>query len=107
MAGQFGHEALAETHYFSIRLAFGIKVRSTLTTAHRQCGQGVFKDLLEAQEFQHAQVYGRVETQASFVGANCAIEFHAVSFVDVYIACVVGPWHSEHNGTFRLHDTLE
>ena len=68
---QFCHKALAEAHHFSISLTFGIKVRSTFTTADWQASQYIFKDLLKSEEFQDTLVYSWVETKSAFIRTNC------------------------------------
>ena len=45
---QSSHEALAETHDFSVRLTTGVKVGTTLAAADGQTGQAVLEDLLKA-----------------------------------------------------------
>ena len=62
---QFSHEALAETHYFSVCFSFRIEVRSTFTTTDRKTSQDVFEDLFETEEFQDPLVYSWVETKSA------------------------------------------
>ena len=63
MAEQFTHEGLAESHDFAVGFAFGIEIGTALAAAHGQGGQGVFENLFKTQEFDDAQVDGRMKTQ--------------------------------------------
>ncbi len=49
-APKFKHISLAETHYFTVALACGVKVRAALATAHRQSGKSILEGLLETKE---------------------------------------------------------
>ena len=51
---QFGHKGLAEAHDFGIRLALRVEVGAALAATDGQAGEGVFEDLLEAQELDDA-----------------------------------------------------
>ena len=104
---QFGHESLAETHDFSIAAPAGCKVATTLTAAHRQRGKCVFERLLEAQELQDREVYRGMETQSAFVWANSAVELHAITDVNVYLALIVGPRNTEGDDAFGLYHPLD
>ena len=64
------HKALAETHVFVVGLAFGVEVGTAFTAADQQAGQGAFEDLLEAEELDDAEIYGRMEAETAFVGAQ-------------------------------------
>ena len=48
-----------------------------------------------------------MKTQSTLIRTDRTIEFNAVAFIDMDIALIVGPWHTEHNGTFWFHDTFE
>ena len=52
VAPQFGHEALAETHDFSVGTTLRREVRTSLTTTHRKCSKSVFECLLKTEELQ-------------------------------------------------------
>ena len=54
MTVQFGHKGLAEAHDFGIRLALRVEVGAALAATDGQAGEGVFEDLLEAQELDDA-----------------------------------------------------
>ena len=54
---QLHHKRLAETHYFGVRFAARIEIRTAFAAAHRQGSERVLKRLLEAQELQDAQVH--------------------------------------------------
>ena len=47
-----------------------------------------------------------MEAETSLVGAYGAVELHAVAYVDVYLALVVGPWHAERDDTLWLYEPL-
>ena len=46
---QLAHEALAEAHDLVVALALRVEVAAALAAAHRQRGQAVLEDLLEAR----------------------------------------------------------
>ena len=100
-------KALAEAHHFVVTLALGIEVRSALAAAHGERGERVLECLLEGQELQDAKVDGRVEAQAAFVGADCAVHLDAETAVDLHGALVVNPGHAEHDHALRLDDAVE
>lgn len=107
MAEQLAHEGLAEAHHFAVALAFWVKVGAAFGAAHRQRGQRVFEDLLEGEEFQHAQIDLRVKAQAAFVRADGRAHLHAVATVDLRHAAVINPRHAEHDDALRLDDALQ
>ena len=94
-------------HYFVIGLAFRVEVRAALAAAHRQRRQAVFEGLLEGEELQNAQVYRRVETDAAFIGADRAVHFDAVAFVDLDLPLVVEPRNAEHHDSFGFGDAFQ
>ena len=98
---------MAETHHFGVGFAFGIEVGTAFTAAHRQGGQRIFEDLFESQEFEHAQIYGGVEAQAAFVGADDGVHLDAVAAVYLHLALVVHPGDAEHNHALGLDDALQ
>ena len=61
MAAQLSHEGLAEAHDLSVGLALRVEVGTALAAAHRQRGQGVLENLLEAKELDDGLGHGRVE----------------------------------------------
>ena len=50
VALKLGHKGLAETHNLGVRLALRVKVRTALAAAHRKTCEGVFENLLKAEE---------------------------------------------------------
>ncbi|MNC70695.1 hypothetical protein D3C75_1215320 [compost metagenome] len=48
-----------------------------------------------------------METDASFVGTNSAVELNAKPPVDLYAAGIVHPWHAEGYAAFRLDQTFK
>ena len=96
------HEALAKRHNFSIRFALRIEIGATLTTADRQTSKAVFKDLLQAKEFDNRKIYGRVETKPALVRADCAVKLYAVPLIHVYTTVIIHPRNTEQNSTLRL-----
>ena len=107
MAEELGHEALAEAHDLVLALAVGIEVRSALAAAHRQAGERVLEDLLEAEELERRERDLRVEADTALVGADRRVELDTIAAIDMVGALVVHPGHAEHHGTLRLGDALE
>ena len=107
MAVQLGHKALAETHDLGIRLAVGVKVSAAFAAAHGQAGQAVLEALLKAQELQDRQVDRGMETQAAFVGTDGRVELHTVTAVDLNLALVIDPGHTEHDDALGLDKALD
>ena len=107
MAAQLSHEGLAEAHDLSVGLALRVEVGTALAAAHRQRGQGVLENLLEAKELDDGQVDRRVEAQTALVGADRGVELHTVAAVDLNLALVVNPGHAELDGALRLDDALQ
>ncbi len=62
MSAKFCHKALAERHHLSVGFSLRIEIRAALAAADWQTRQGIFENLLKAQEFDDTQVYGRMET---------------------------------------------
>lgn len=77
---------VAEATDLVVRLALRVKVRTTLSTAHVETGQGVLEHLLEAEELEDGQVDGRVETEATLVRAEDRRELDTVTGVDLALA---------------------
>jgi hypothetical protein len=92
---QLTHEAIAEAADLAVRLALGVEVRAALATTHVEAGQGVFENLLEAQELEHAEVDRRVQSEAALVGTQGRVELHAEGIVDLDFALVVLPDYAE------------
>ena len=107
MAEQFGHQRLAETHDFAFAFPFRIEIAPAFTPAHWQGGEGIFKRLLEAKEFQDRQVHGRVETHTAFVWANGRAKLHAPCAVDLHLIAVVQPDYAELDHALRFNQTFQ
>ena len=107
MAVQFGHQALAETHDFVVRLAFRVEVAAAFTAPDGQARQGVLEDLFKAQELDDAQVHRWVKTHATFIGAKGAVELDTEGAVNVDFTTVVLPGHTEDDLAFGFADTLD
>ena len=107
VAVESGHEALAEAHDFSRALAGGIEVGTALGAADGKTGERVLESLLEAEELDDAGIDVLLETQASRVGADRAVELAAVADVGVSLALIVGPDDAEREHPLRLDHTLE
>ena len=103
---QFKHKCLAETHNLVIRLAYRVKVRTSLGAAHRQGCKGIFEGLLKTEELEHRRGDCPVEPQTSLVRADGAIELDAVTCVGLHFALVVNPGHTEGEDTVRLDHSL-
>ena len=106
MAVQLAHEALAEAHDLRVGLALGVEVAAALAAAHGQGGQAVLEDLLKAQELQNGGVHAGVEAQSALVGADGAVILHTEAPVDLDLAAVIHPGHTELDQALRLHKTL-
>ena len=104
MFGEFGHKTLAEAHNFRVGLALGIKVGAAFGAADGKAREGVFEDLLKAEELDDAFVDRRMEAQTALVGADGAVELDAVAAVDLHLARVVHPRHAELDDAFGLDD---
>ena len=50
MLAELGHEALAESHDFTIALALGVKIGTALAAADGESGKAVLENLFEAEE---------------------------------------------------------
>ena len=107
MAVEFAHEGVAEIADFVVALALGVEVGTALAAAHGEGSEGVLKDLFEAEEFEYAEIDGRVEAQAALVGADGAVELDAVALVDMDFTLVVGPRNLEENDPFRNDHSFE
>ena len=84
----------------------GVKVGAALAAAHGEGGQGVFQDLLEAEELDDGQVDRGVEAQTALVGADRGVELHTVAAVDLNLAVVVHPGNAEHDDALGLDEAL-
>ena len=69
-----------------VGFALGVEVAAALAAADGQAGEAVLEDLLEAEELDDAEVHRGMEAQAALVGADGAVELHAVAAVDVHVA---------------------
>lgn len=98
--GELAHESLAEAADLAVALALGVKVGTTLATAHVEAGQGILEDLLKAEELENGQVHGGVEAEAALVRAQGRVELDAVTAVDADLALVILP------GDAELEDSL-
>ena len=107
MAEQLAHKGLAEAHDLGVGFTFGIEVRASLATTHGQGGQGVFEDLLKSQEFQNAEVDGRVEAQTALVGTDGAVHLYPEAPVYKDFAGVVLPRNPEHDHPVRFHQSFQ
>jgi hypothetical protein len=63
--------------------------------------------LLEAEEFDDAEIDRRVEADAALVGPERRVELHAEAAVDLHLAVVVDPRHAEDDLPLRLADALD
>ena len=107
VAIQLGDEGLAETHDLGIALAARIEVRAALGAADGQTSHGVLKDLLKAQELDDGEVHGRIEADASLIGAEGRVVLNAVAAVDVPSMVVVLPSDAELDHALGLDHTLQ
>ena len=107
MALEFGHEALAETHDFVVTLALGIEIGSALAAAHGERGERILEDLFECQELQDAEIHAGMEAESALVGADGAIHLDAEAAVDLNVAEIVKPRHTEHEDALGLDNPFE
>ncbi|MOA01389.1 hypothetical protein D3C78_1207970 [compost metagenome] len=63
--------------------------------------------MLEGQELQYAEVHRGVETQAALVRADGAAHLDTVAAVDLDLARVINPRHTEQDCPLRLDHALK
>ena len=107
MTGKLGHEALAETHDFAVGLAARIEVGAALAAAHGKRGEGVLEGLLETEELENGESYGRMEAETALVRSDRGVELDAIAAVDLNDAVVVDPGNAEHDCALGLDHALE
>ena len=107
MLDELGHEGLAEAHDLVVGLALGVEVGSSLSSSDGEGGEAVLEDLLESEELQDGQVDGGVEPESALVGSDGGVELDTVSAVDLDLALVVDPGHTEHDDPLGLDDPLD
>ena len=107
VALQFGHERLAEFHHLVVRAPLGVEIRAALAAAHRQRREAVLEGLFEGEELQDRQVDRRVEADAALVGADGAVHLHAVAAVDLDLAFVIEPGHTENDDALGFRDAFQ
>ena len=100
------HKRLAELHHLVVTLASDREIGTAFTTTHRQCGQCILEGLLETKELQNTQIDGCVETQATLIRANGTIKLDAIAKIDLYLALIVNPGHTECRNTLGFYDTF-
>jgi len=130
--GELAHKGIAEPADLAVRFALGIEIRTTLTTTNVDytkrkklafgflaisaiermeylltSSQRILEDLLEAQEFENAEIHGGVEAETALVGAERGVELHAISTVDLELALVVLPDDAELDDALRDADDRE
>ena len=104
---EFIHECLAETHHFSVALTAGREVRTTLSTAHGECGERVLEGLLECEELQDTEVYALVETDTALVRTDDVVVLYTVTHVGLYVALVIYPRNTEADNAIGNAQTLD
>ena len=107
MSVELSHEALAESHNFSVGFALGIEVGTALAAADGKAGQGVLEDLLEAEELDDTEVYGRMEAKTSLVRADGAVKLDAVTVIDLDLTLVIYPRDTEQDLALGSCQTLK
>jgi hypothetical protein len=70
-------------------------------------GEGILEDLLKAQELEDGEIDSRVQTQSTFVWTESRVELHAVALVDVALALVILPDHTELDDALGNGDNFE
>lgn len=69
--------------------------------------QGIFEDLLEAQELQDGEINSWVKTKTTLVWTEGRVELHAVSAVDLWESLVIFPDDAELDDALWNGDDLE
>ena len=107
MAIELRHKALAEVHDLVVAAPVRIEVRAALATADRQSCQRILIDLLEREELQDIERDARMETQTALVRAKRAGHLYAIAAIDLDLALVIHPRHTERDDAVCLDHTLE
>ena len=107
VAMQFAHHRLAEAHHFVGALAARVEVRAALGAAHRQAGEAVLEDLLEAEELEDALGDRGMEAQAALVRADGVVELHPPGAIDAYPPGVVQPRDAKDDDAVRLRQPFQ
>ena len=72
----------------------------TLGTTHVDTSQGIFEDLLKAEELEDGQVDRWVKTETTLIRTKGRVELDTIATVYVRLALVILPYYAE------LYDTL-
>src|SRR5690625_3187369 len=104
MSVKFEHKGLAETHDFGFGTTFGIEIGAAFSGAERESGQGVFKNLFEAEKFDDSRGDAGVKAQSAFVGAERGIELNAITCIDVDLSLIVHPSDAEGDHLSRFDE---
>ncbi len=107
MLAKLSHEALAECHDLTVRLALRIKVGTALAAAHRKACKAVLEDLLKSEELDDAEVYSRVESQTALVRTDSRVELYSVACVYLNLSVVIYPRNSELDLSLRVYKSLK
>ena len=84
MSVQLGHKGLAKPHNLIVRSSLGIEIRTTLTPSDWHPAQRVFEDLLETQEFNHAQIDGGMKPQTTLKRPKGRVELNPKTTIDLH-----------------------
>lgn len=116
MLAQLSHECYTESSDLVVGLALRIEVGSSFTTTDVHClhkgqlksskivvtwaslltsSQSILEDLLEAQEFEDAQVDSWVKTEATLVWAQGRVELNTISAVELELSLIIFPDDTE------------
>ena len=107
VAEELAHERLAERHDFVVALSLRIEIAAALAAAHGERREGVLEHLLEGEELEDAEVDARMEAEPALVGTDGAVHLDAEAAVDLNLALVVHPGHTEHDHALGFADALE
>src|SRR5699024_5670833 len=107
MAGQFGHQRLAEAHDLTVAAALRVEVRASLAAADGQPGDRVLEDLLESEELNDAEVDRGMEAQPALVRSQSRVELHTESAIDLDDDGRTSPRYAEDDLPLRFAQTLE
>jgi hypothetical protein len=107
VAMELYHEGLAEAHNLAVTFSLGVEVRAAFGAAHGKRRQAVLEDLFEAEEFEHAERHGRVETHSPFVGADRVVELDPPRTVGADVSLVVLPGDTKDHHAVGFGHTLQ
>ena len=107
VAIELRHKALAEVHDLVIAASMRVKIRSALASADRQSRQRILEHLLKGKELQDVERDTRMKTQTSLIRAKRTRHLHAIAAIDLNLAIVIHPRHTERDDAVCLNHALK